>query len=288
MLRILLCLVLAAALALPAMAEDTKDEAVFDLLLIGTDATTEEETGRSDAMVLLRLDAEAGEIRLVSFLRDLYVRIPGHGRNRLNAAYVFGGAELLMDTLEENFGVRADAWAEVDFSRLVKVIDRIGGVEAEVSEAERRQLNGILAHFNRDRGEDEADGKLKASGLVTLTGKQALCYSRIRKIDGDFQRTSRQREVIEGAFRKVTALDAWSLMVLAIENLDAVKTNLSAWEIIRLIPLALRARNASFASMTVPMEGAWQDKKVNGMQVLVVDEAAIRTAVRTFLAGEKD
>lgn len=288
MLRILLCLVLAAALALPAMAEDTKDEAVFDLLLIGTDATTEEETGRSDAMVLLRLDAEAGEIRLISFLRDLYVRIPGHGRNRLNAAYVFGGAELLMDTLEENFGVRADAWAEVDFSRLVKVIDRIGGVEAEVSEAERRQLNGILAHFNRDRGEDEADGKLKASGLVTLTGKQALCYSRIRKIDGDFQRTSRQREVIEGAFRKVTALDAWSLMVLAIENLDAVKTNLSAWEIIRLIPLALRARNASFASMTVPMEGAWQDKKVNGMQVLVVDEAAIRAAVRTFLAGEKD
>ena len=288
MLRILLCLALAAALALPAMAEDTKDEAVFDLLLIGTDATTEEETGRSDAMVLLRLDAEAGEIRLISFLRDLYVRIPGHGRNRLNAAYVFGGAELLMDTLEENFGVRADAWAEVDFSRLVKVIDRIGGVEAEVSEAERRQLNGILAHFNRDRGEDEADGKLKASGLVTLTGKQALCYSRIRKIDGDFQRTSRQREVIEGAFRKVTALDAWSLMVLAIENLDAVKTNLSAWEIIRLIPLALRARNASFASMTVPMEGAWQDKKVNGMQVLVVDEAAVRAAVRTFLAGEKD
>ena len=288
MLRILLCLVLAAALALPAMAEDTKDEAVFDLLLIGTDATTEEETGRSDAMVLLRLDAEAGEIRLISFLRDLYVRIPGHGRNRLNASYVFGGAELLMDTLEENFGVRADAWAEVDFSRLVKVIDRIGGVEAEVSEAERRQLNGILAHYNRDVGEDEADGKLKQTGLLTLTGKQALCYSRIRKIDGDFQRTSRQREVIEGAFRKVTALDAWSLMVLAIENLDAVKTNLSAWEIIRLIPLALRARNASFASMTVPMEGAWQDKKVNGMQVLVVDEAAIRTAVRTFLAGEKD
>lgn len=288
MLRILLCLVLAAALALPAMAEDTKDEAVFDLLLIGTDATTEEETGRSDAMVLLRLDAEAGEIRLISFLRDLYVRIPGHGRNRLNAAYVFGGAELLMDTLEENFGVRADAWAEVDFSRLVKVIDRIGGVEAEVSEAERRQLNGILAHYNRDVGDRDKDGLLKQTGLVTLTGKQALCYSRIRKIDGDFQRTSRQREVIEAAFRKVTALDAWSLMVLAIENLDAVKTNLSAWEIIRLIPLALRARNASFASMTVPMEGAWQDKKVNGMQVLVVDEAAIRTAVRTFLPGEKD
>lgn len=288
MLRILLCLVLAAALALPAMAEDTKDEAVFDLLLIGTDATTEEETGRSDAMVLLRLDAEAGEIRLISFLRDLYVRIPGHGRNRLNAAWVFGGAELLMDTLEENFSVRADAWAEVDFSRLVKVIDRIGGVEAEVSEAERRQLNGILAHYNRDVGDGEKDGLLKQTGLVTLTGKQALCYSRIRKIDGDFQRTSRQREVIEGAFRKVTALDAWSLMVLAVENLDAVKTDLSAWEIIRLIPLALRARNASFASMTVPMEGAWQDKKVNGMQVLVVDEAAVRTAVRTFLAGEKD
>lgn len=285
MIRILICLVLAAALALPAMAEDTKDEAVFDLLLIGTDATTEEETGRSDAMVLLRLDAEAGEIRLVSFLRDLYVRIPGHGRNRLNAAYVFGGAELLMDTLEENFGVRADAWAEVDFSRLVKVIDRIGGVEAEVSEAERRQLNGILAHYNRAIGEEETDGLLTEAGLLSLTGKQALCYSRIRKIDGDLQRTSRQREVLEAAFRKVTALDAWSLAVLALESLEAVKTNLSAWEIIRLIPLALRARDAAFTSMTVPMAGAWQDKTVNGMQVLAVDEAAVRVQVSAFLAG---
>ena len=144
--------------ALPAMAEDTKDEAVFDLLLIGTDATTEEETGRSDAMVLLRLDAGAGEIRVVSFLRDLYVRIPGHGRNRLNAAYAFGDAELLLATLEENFGVTADAYAEVNFARLTKVIDRIGGVEAEVSEAERRQLNGILRHYNRAIGVQEADG----------------------------------------------------------------------------------------------------------------------------------
>ena len=264
MIRILICLVLAAALALPAAAEDTKEKAVFDLLLIGTDATTEKETGRSDAMVLVRLDAEAGEVRMISFLRDLYVRIPGHGRNRLNAAYAFGGAELLLSTLEENFGVRADGWAEVDFSRLTKVIDRIGGVEADVSDAERRQLNGILMHYNRAIGEEETDGLLTEAGLLSLNGKQALCYSRIRKIDGDLQRTSRQREVLEAAFRKVTVLDAWSLAVLALESLEAVKTNLSAWEIIRLIPLALRARDAAFTSMTVPMAGAWQDKTVNG------------------------
>lgn len=286
MIRILICLVLAAALALPAAAEDTKEKAVFDLLLIGTDATTEEETGRSDAMVLVRLDAEAGEVRMISFLRDLYVRIPGHGRNRLNAAYAFGGAELLLSTLEENFGVRVDGWAEVDFSRLTKVIDRIGGVEADVSEAERRQLNGILMHYNRAIGEEETDGLLTEAGLLSLTGKQALCYSRIRKIDGDLQRTSRQREVLEAAFRKVTALDAWSLAVLALESLETVKTNLSAWEIIRLIPLALRARDAAFMSMTVPIAGAWQDKTVNGMQVLAVEEAAVRAQVSAFLAGK--
>ena len=286
MLRILLCLVLAVALALPAGAEDTKDEAVFDLLLIGTDATTEEETGRSDAMVLLRLDAGAGEIRVVSFLRDLYVRIPGHGRNRLNAAYAFGGAELLLATLEENFGVTADAYAEVNFARLTKVIDRIGGVEAEVSETERRQLNGILRHYNRAIGVQEADGLLEATGLVNLTGKQALCYSRIRKIDDDFQRTSRQREVLEAAFRKVAALDTWSMAVLALENLDAVKTNLSAWEVLRLLPMAVRARNATFSAMTVPVEGAWQDKTVDGMQVLAVEESPTRAAIRTFLDGK--
>ena len=284
--RAILCLLAAALLLTAAMAEDTKDADVFDLLIVGTDAGGEGERGRSDTMVLVRLDASAGEIRMVSFLRDLYVTIPGHGRDRLNAAWFHGGAALLLQTLEENFGVTADAYAEVDFHRLVRVIDAIGGVEADVSEAERVQLNGTLRHYNRSIGAEETEQLLSAAGRVMLTGRQALCYSRIRKLDGDLQRTSRQREVLESAFRRVMKLDVLSMAALAVNHLDAVTTDLTAGDIIRLIPLALRVKDAAFAAITVPADGAWEDLTVGGMQVLAVDAAEEQARVRAFLEGE--
>lgn len=284
--RMILCLALAAMLLTGAAAEDTKEDGVFDMLLIGTDAHTDEDTGRSDVMVLVRLDGRRETVRLISFLRDLYVTIPGHGKNRLNAAYVYGGAELVARTLEENFGVSPDAWAVVNFARLTEVIDAIGGVEADVDEAERRQLNGILRHYNRSLGVEETDGLVDAAGLQTLTGRQALCYSRIRRIDDDFHRSSRQREVLEAAFRKVTSMDVLSMAALAVNHLDAVSTDLTAGDVIRLIPLALRVKDAAFASMTVPVPGAYEDKLVEGMQVLVPRQAATRQAVEDFLSGE--
>lgn len=286
--RIILCLLLAVAIMFPAAAEVvTKDKDVFDLLLIGTDAHEDDENGRSDAMVLVRLDADAEEIRMVSFLRDLYVTIPGHGKNRLNAAYMMGGAELLLQTLEENFGVTANAWAEVDFAGVTRVIDAIGGVEVEVSDAERVQLNGILRHDNRDAGVEETDGLIPKPGRLLLTGKQALCFSRIRKIDDDLRRTSRQRTVLEAAFHKVMELDILSMAALAVNHLDVVTTNLTAGDIIRLIPLALRVKDAAFVSMTVPGEGAWEDKVVHGMQVLAVDLPQARKDVAAFLDRER-
>ncbi|MBR4080800.1 MAG: LCP family protein [Clostridia bacterium] len=283
--RMLLCLVLAAMLLTGAVAEDTKEDGVFDLLLIGTDAHDDSDTGRSDVMVLVHLDGQREKVRLISFLRDLYVTIPGHGKNRLNAAYVYGGAELLERTLEENFGVSPDACAEVNFARLTEVIDAIGGVEADVDEAERQQLNGILRHYNRAVGDAETTGLVAKAGLQLLNGRQALCYSRIRKIDDDFHRSSRQREVLEAAFRKVTSLDVLSMAALAVNHLDAVSTDLTAGDVIRLIPLALRVKDAAFESMTVPVAGAYEDRKVQGMLVLVPDKSATRQAVEDFLSG---
>ncbi|MEG2252665.1 MAG: LCP family protein, partial [Clostridia bacterium] len=100
--------------AIPAMAEGT-----FNLLLVGTDSYQPD-------------TPETGDIRLVSFLRDLYVPIPNHGKTRLNAAYFYGGAELLTATLQNNFGVRVDRTMAVNFSLMADLIDQIGGVDVEV------------------------------------------------------------------------------------------------------------------------------------------------------------
>ena len=255
---------------------------VYTLLLIGSDAYSGDGRGRSDTTILVQVDAESKTIRMASFLRDMYVRIPGKGSNRINASYIWGGAELLLKTLETNFGVTADAWAEVNFEQLVQVIDAIGGVEVEVTEAERTQVNSILRFYNEKTGSPQEDQLLMESGLVTLTGKQALCFSRIRKIDGDFQRTARQRKVLEAAFHKVTQLSLAEISLLVLENLDAVSTNLTLSDALELIPLALRCKNASFEIMTIPVSGAYQHTTVNDMAVIRPDLKKNQQALREF------
>lgn len=244
------------------------EENTFTLLLVGSDAYSDDKRGRSDTVILAQLNAEKKTVRLASFLRDTYVKIPGKGSNRLNASFSWGGEKLLRKTLETNFGVTADAYVEVNFERLVKVIDAIGGVEIDVSEKERTQVNSILRFYNVKTGARETDQLLEQSGLVRLTGKQALCYSRIRKIDGDFQRTNRQRKVLEAAFHQVTTLNLAEITLLVMGNMDVVNTDLTAADIMELIPLAMRCKNADFESIHIPAEQTYSSRMVDGMYVL--------------------
>lgn len=261
-----------------AMPEDD----IYTLLLVGSDAYSGDGRGRSDTTILVQVDGTSKTIRMASFLRDTYVKIPGKGSNRLNASYIWGGEELLRKTLETNFGVTADAYVEVNFERLVQVVDGIGGVEVEVSEKERRQVNSILKFYNVKIGDAESDQLLEESGLVNLTGKQALCYSRIRKIDGDFQRTGRQRKVLEAAFHKVTQLSMAEISTLVLQNISAVRTDLTIFDAVDLIPLALRCKNAEFETMTVPAAGTYKSTTIDGMAVLRPDLKKNQAMLKEF------
>lgn len=265
-----------------AMPEDD----TYTLLLVGSDAYGGENRGRSDTIILVQVDGNSKTIRMASFLRDMYVKIPGKGSNRLNASYIWGGEKLLRQTLETNFGVTADAYIEVNFERLVQVVDSIGGVEVEVSEKERQQVNSILKFYNVQIGDAEGDQLLQESGLVNLTGKQALCYSRIRKIDGDFQRTGRQRKVLEAAFHKVTQLSMAEISTLIMQNISAVKTDLTIFDAIDLIPLALRCKNATFETLTIPVSGAYKSTTIDGMAVFRPDLKKNRQALKEFFGLE--
>ena len=267
---------------------DADDRDVFTLLLIGSDAYTDNNRGRSDTTMLVQVDADSKTIRVVSFLRDTYVAIPGKGSNRINASYSWGGESLLRRTLESNFGVTADAYLEVNFERLVKVIDAIGGIDVEVSERERTQVNSILRFYNEKIGDPEEDQLLTESGLVHLTGKQALCFSRIRKIDGDTQRTARQRKVIEAAYRKVMTLDLASITALVMDNLDAFKTDLTPADAVRLIPLAIRCKNATFETLTIPQKGTYSTRTIDGMWVIVPNLKQNKALLREFLGLKEE
>lgn len=258
-------------IALPAaQAED-----MLDVLLIGVDSRNPDQPGRSDTMMLCRIDPAQGEIRLVSFLRDLYVRIPGHGKTRLNAAWFHGGEALLKQTLKENFGITVDRTVTVHFSALIEMIDAIGGVEIEVTEKERRHLNQLL--------EEAGAAPLAFSGLQNLNGSQALYYSRIRKIDSDFQRTSRQQAIMAAALERVRALETWEILKLGLRAFRLVQTDMRFREISSLLPMLKQADSLQIKTAQVPFHGTYAEETIDGMMVLNPDLKRNRTLLQNFL-----
>ena len=256
------------------------------ILVLGIDARPGESSGRSDTMVIVTLDTERNVIRLTSLMRDLYVEIPGHKNNRLNAAYAFGGPELLMQTIEANFGLHIGNYVAVNFSMLANLIDQIGGIEITVeSDYYVDRINAVIREDNRVLGLDENDGLLQASGTQLLTGKQAQAYARYRygTSDGDFGRTERQRELLLKIFSKLSDRTGLELGALAMANLDKVATNLSLEDILGLIPALLNMRDAEIRQLRIPVDGGYASRTVSGMAVLVPDRTENKRAISGFL-----
>ena len=256
------------------------------LLLIGIDARPGETTGRSDTMMIVTLDPDGNVIKLTSIMRDLYVEIPGRKNNRINATYVFGGPELLMETIELNFGVHIDHYIAVNFSMLGKLIDSIGGLTLTVeNEYYMRRINAVIKLDNRVLGIDRNDQLLTEPGEQLMTGKQAQAYARYRygTADGDFGRTVRQREIITKIFEKLNQMTAIELMGLVVDNFDNVYTNLSVSDLASYAPVLISMKDAEIQEMRLPIDGGYQSKTIAGMSVLVPNREKNMQALLEFL-----
>ena len=256
------------------------------LLLIGIDARPVETTGRSDTMMIVTLDPDGNVIKLTSIMRDLYVEIPGRKNNRINATYVFGGPELLMETIELNFGVHIDHYIAVNFSMLGKLIDSIGGLTLTVeNEYYMRRINAVIKQDNRVLGIDRNDQLLTEPGEQLMTGKQAQAYARYRygTADGDFGRTVRQREIITKIFEKLNQMTAIELMGLVVDNFDNVYTNLSVSDLASYAPVLISMKDAEIQEMRLPIDGGYQSKTIAGMSVLVPNREKNMQALLEFL-----
>ena len=248
----------------------------LNILLIGVDQADAGGNARSDAMILVRADPAGADVRMVSFLRDLYVPIPGHGSSRLNAAYAYGGEALLKQTLYENFGVTVDRTAAVHFSLLEELVDQLGGIGLEIAERERRELNALLPEWEME---------VPQAGWQRLNGRQALCYTRIRKIDSDFQRTERQQKVIAAMLHRAAEASYWDLLGLAAKTLPNIETDLNLGDIAGLLPLVTKLDELTMTSARVPFDGAYEDATIDGMMVLAPKMDAIREKLNAFLYG---
>ncbi len=251
------------------------EEHIVNILLIGQDARGNERA-RSDVMILCTFNKESGTLTMTSFLRDLYVQIPGYGNNKLNAAYAWGGMELLNKTLEKNFGIHVDGNVEVNFERFAKIIDILGGVEIELRSDEANYINSSVP------------GSRLRSGVQRLNGEQALTYSRIRKLDAnaDFSRTNRQRKVLNSLIQEFKNADLSTILGLLEEVLPMLTTDMTQTEIVgyttELFPLLA---SAEIVSQRIPMDGAYANRKIDGRSVLVADMDAVRDFLEKTLQG---
>ena len=219
---------------------------VHSVLIIGTDGRTLDDRGRSDTMILLSLNTKTDELIMTSFMRDCYVDIPNNGWDKLNAAYVYGGPSLLMDTIEKNFNVRIDDYVTINFNSFASIIDAVGGVDIDVSDEEASAVNDVLiSEVNELMGDDRMDDLLTSGGKLHLNGKQALSYARIRYVNGgnDFERTQRQRTIVNAVINKAKSFKPSMLSDVASNVIPQVSTNMSTFDMyvysIRL-PFAVR------------------------------------------------
>ncbi len=232
-------------------------DGVYNILLIGTD---KEEDGhsRSDTMILATIDDNNKEIKLTSFMRDLWVDIPENESGRLNSAYTIGGAPLLMKTISANFDVHIDNYMLVDFEMFQKLIDSLGGVTVEITEKEAKFINRTT------------HAKVEP-GINTLDGDYALIYCRIRKLDSDFMRTQRQRKVINAIIDKIKKQNIIKTVSVANDILPLIQTDISPMKMTFTVISSATKLDYSMTQFRIPLDGAYSNERINGQAVLVPD-----------------
>lgn len=246
---------------------------LLNILLIGHDAREGESQARSDSMILCSYNTDTHELVMTSFLRDLYVKIPGYGSNRINAAYSFGGTPLLKKTIDQNFNIAIDGSIEVDFTHFSEIIDLLGGVELELRQDEAEVIN-------------HQTGSSLTEGVQKLDGFQALTYSRIRSldIDGDFSRTNRQRKVMSALVDSLRGAGVQELTSMIGKILPMLTTDLNRGQLfLYTVEVLPHLSDLHIRSQKIPADGTFTDQTIDGMSVLVADMEAQRQHLQNSL-----
>lgn len=252
---------------------DVLEGDMINIMLIGQDRRPGEERARSDSMILVTLNKEKGTIQLTSFMRDLYVQIPGYMDNRLNVAYRYGGTDLMNETFKVNFGLEIDGNVMVDFDEFTDIIEILGGVTLEISSAEAKYMNA------------RSDNSFKA-GVNYMNAEDALTFTRMRyAAGGDYGRTDRQRRVLMAIAESFRDADLVTIFNVIDQVLPHIVTNLTDAQIIEYATagLTILGNGGTMDTLRIPQDDAHYNANIRGMAVLVPNLEACREDLREFI-----
>src|SRR5699024_5526183 len=232
--------------------EGFKDNKTTNIALFGLDQGEDGTTSRSDSIMIASVDKKHKKIKLTSIMRDTYVEIEDQGMDKIGHAYASGGPELAMKTINQNCNMNIRDFVSIDFAGFQKIIDGIGGVEIDVRPNE-------VSHV-----------KIAGPCLQTLNGEQALAYSRIRKTgNGDYERTERQRVVMEEMLNKAMSLNVTKYPGLLNETLPYVDTSLSKMEILTLGTNVVTSNIRDIEQYRIPVDEHVEHQMINGIFYMI-------------------
>ena len=257
------------------------------VLLLGADEKKDENRSRTDSIMVASF-GQGGDLKFTSLMRDTMIQMGEYGNHKLNAAYRIGGGDLAMYAVNSAFGMNITKYATIDFEGIAKVIDAMGGIELDITEAERDQINeGLKNAYKKQR---VFNGVLmqpltQFGKQVHMSGTHALFYARIRSIDSDFERARRQRTLLSTMMNRLKRNpNPITLGRVLTAGLQCLQTNLSAADLMALGMRAL-STGGEIEQFRLPQEGAYKQGTVNGTWRITANFDKCKAAFYEFIYG---
>jgi len=276
----------------PASAEPTPlpgADAPINLLLLGTDARIDEDISRTDAMILVHLDPRSDRISMLSFPRDLWVTIPGYGKNKINAAYPTGekrigpgyGAALAKATVGQLVGVPVQRFVLINFDGFKTLIDRLDGIYIDVPKA----IDDPKYPMDEYAGDMRTMKVHFDAGRQLMDGATALIYARTRHADSDFGRNQRQQQVLMAIFERIREQGLLTQLTNLDEYTEAlrdyVRTDLSRSEMLQIGGMGPRLSNDSIERFAISSNMV--SESLNPYRLVLTDPKELRQLVQIML-----
>lgn len=265
------------------------DSSVKNIALFGLDARENETTGRSDALMILTVDNRHDKLKITSILRDSEVSIDGYGYDKITHAYAYGGYELAINTINRNFNLDIEDYVTVNFIQMAEIVDAFGGVELNITEDEMNEINNNLSMQQLESADANIQDSdyLHQSGDLLLNGNQAVAYARIRHLDSDDVRASRQQEVLMALMKSLKSKSKLEYPGLIRKIMPMCETSLDFGDIMNMAPIMFT--DFQMETLSIPGEeeqayGAYLD---SGAWVYEYDLTAASQHISRFIYEEK-
>ena len=260
----------------PIIKVDQKDPDIENILVFGVDArSVKDYKGRSDSMIVVSINKKTKSIKLISLMRDSGVYI-GDTKDtakkkldKLNHAYHYGGVGLMINTINRNFDLDIQRFVMLDFGSAADVIDLVGGIEIDVSADEVKYANHFIEEDNKLNGSNSP--LLTSSGKQMLDGIQAVSWARIRYLDSDFVRTSRQRTIANALIKKVSKMSYFKKIQLLNASAGMFETNMKTMDLLR-VGMSAIGYTDNIDEYRVPADGLYTVQSNPWMMIIDFDK----------------